>query len=107
MMLEQLGIDFKWLAAIALAGITGAFKYLHSKIVTVENMVLANGSKSEAAQREENNKLWDAMERHRLEFTTFKDRVLSENATKGDLHATEKRIMAAIEKVGPYRGDRQ
>lgn len=100
MMLEQLGIDFKWLAAIALAGITGAFKYLHSKIVTVENMVLANGSKSEAAQREENNKLWDALDRHRTDFNSFKDSVLLNNATKGDLQATEKRIMAAIERIG-------
>ena len=63
MMLEQLGIDFKWLAAIALAGITGAFKYLHSKIVTVETMVLANGSKSEAAQREEADPLFFNVQR--------------------------------------------
>jgi hypothetical protein len=99
-MLDQLGIDFKWLIGVAGAAIVAAFKYIHSRIVALETAVQANGSKTEEAHKQENDKLWDALDRHRSEFTNFKDRVLSENATKSDLGAMEKRIMTAIERAG-------
>lgn len=99
-MLDQLGLDLKWLLAAGGAVIAAAFRYIHGRIVALEEMLRANGSKSEAAHKEENSKLWDALDRHRTDFNSFKDSVLLNNATKGDLQATEKRIMAAIERIG-------
>src|SRR5690554_6843490 len=97
-MLDQLGLDFKWLIVTAGAIIAGAVKYLHSRITALEAL-MRDGEKAAAAEaRAENDKLWEAMDRHRADFSAFKDSVLRDTVTKADLSATEKRIMAAVEK---------
>jgi hypothetical protein len=98
-MLDQLGIDAKWLFGVFGVLIVGAFKYTHAKIAGLESMFKSNQIHVGETHKSENDKLWDAMERHRVEFGNFKDRVLRENVTKDDLHETEKRLTTAIERV--------
>lgn len=98
-MLDQLGIDFKWLVGVFGVLIAGAFKYTHAKITGLENMLKAMDSHRDETHKSDNDKLWDAVERHRVEFGNFKERVLRENVTKDDLHETEKRLTSAIERA--------
>ena len=99
-MLDQLGLDFKWLMAVAGALIAGGLKYLHSRITAMEKL-MRDGERAVAAEnRAENDKIWEAMDRHRADFSSFKDSVLRDTVTKADLSATEKRIMAAVERAG-------
>lgn len=99
-MLDQIGLDLKWIFATAGAIIAGALKYLHARIVAVETLVRDGNREAATTARTENDKIWEAMDRHRLDFSTFKDSVLRDTVTKADLSATEKRIMAAVEKSG-------
>jgi len=99
-MLDQLGFDVKYLLGALGLILTAVVKYLHKRIIELENLLRTTEEKVEANGKAENDKVWDALDRQRAALDSVKEYVFKENATKNDLNAMERRIMSAIEKAG-------
>ncbi len=86
---------FKWIVGGIIGGFVLATSHIHVRINRAEDR--REKDKEEQAKRRQ--KLYDGLDAHRKELTSFKETVFKEYPTKADMKNMEDRIIGAIPKL--------
>lgn len=87
---------FRYGITLAVTAGAGAFEMLRRKIEGVERGASVSLDKLQIHQDSEMNKIWSALTDNQRDMASFRERVLSDMASKVDLNQMEARLMSAI-----------